>query len=112
ADRLKQSQCFIKSLEKISVMSGEVETSHNLKPYKNALTCVTCHNPHVSVRETNKNTFNDACQKCHSSNGNSQLTCSDEHVKSNILNHKSEINCVSCHMPSSGSTDIPHVSVH
>jgi hypothetical protein len=69
ADRLKQSQCFIKSYESVtSTHTGEHTGSSGtdkLKPYKDALTCVTCHNPHVSVRETNKEVFNEACKSCH-----------------------------------------------
>ena len=133
ADRLKQSACFIKSLEKN-------KNTKSLRPYKEAMTCVTCHNPHVSVRETNKEVFNDACKACHygeiggteetegtggtggikgiqderlkihDKNFGSTLTCSDKSV---IRNSKLKTqNCVSCHMPSSGSIDIPHVSVH
>jgi tetratricopeptide (TPR) repeat protein len=98
ADRLKQSACFIKSYEK-------VKHSTELKPYKEALTCVTCHDPHVSVRHTNKNVFNDACLRCHSDP--KALETSHQSLKAG-----SWTNCVSCHMPSSGSTDIPHVSVH
>ncbi len=112
ADRLKQSACFIKSFEK-----SKTKKSTSLKPYKYAMTCVTCHNPHVSVRETNPNVFNDACNSCHNPNGKSQLTCADKnyltaknakqgHAPSNLTN------CVGCHMPKSGSIDIPHVTVH
>jgi tetratricopeptide (TPR) repeat protein len=103
ADRLKQSPCFIKSYEKAA------GTKHALKPYKGALTCVTCHDPHVSVRETNKEVFNDACKNCHHAPG--LKTCSDPNVIKR-MHSQQEINCVSCHMPVSGSTDIPHVSVH
>jgi len=95
ADRLKQSACFIKSYETI-------KDKKVLKPYKDALTCVTCHNPHVSVRETNKNVFNDACVNCHKNETKLE-------TKKHIL---AGTNCVNCHMPSSGSIDIPHVSVH
>lgn len=115
ADRLKQSQCFIKSYEK-------AKNTKSLKPYQEALTCVTCHNPHVSVRETNKNVFNNACISCHYENKKSDLGCSDTKV---ALKMKQEPkcfggggqtsavpNCVACHMPSSGSIDIPHVTVH
>jgi len=114
ADRLKQSACFIKSIEKIKKNTGvsrtSMDRSNNLKPYKEAMTCVTCHNPHVSVKETNKNVFNDACNNCHHSNGKSKKECSDKSV---IQNSKFKIqNCVSCHMPKSGSIDIPHVTVH
>ena len=108
ADRLKQSKCFIQSLKKATLNAS---TTQPLKPYKNALTCITCHNPHVSVRETNKDVFNDACRNCHyneSRNDKSEiLSCSA------IQNSKFKTqNCVKCHMPSSGSIDIPHVSVH
>ena len=109
ADRLKQSACFIKSLPK--------ENSKELKPYKNSLTCITCHNPHISVKETDKNVFNNACNNCHNATGKSKLECSEKSVKlarnskQNLSNTKL-FNCVSCHMPQSGSIDIPHVSVH
>jgi len=89
-----------------------------LKPYKDALTCVTCHNPHVSVRATNKNVFNDACLNCHAkSDGSQQLSGGDNRMTKlqtahSRLSEKNIINCVSCHMPVSGSMDIPHVSVH
>jgi len=111
ADRLKQCACFIKSLPK--------ENTKAFKPYKDALTCVTCHNPHVSVRETNKNVFNDACLKCHTAQpavtDGSKRTSELEliHRKALTANFKLlNANCVSCHMPLSGSIDIPHVSVH
>lgn len=120
ADRLKQSQCFIKSYEKVasraSADASGTLVGHQLKPYKDALTCVTCHNPHVSVKETGKEVFNAVCKNCHniekakmsSSVPAKPITCSESLSKRTL---KSD-NCVSCHMPSSGSIDIPHVSVH
>lgn len=101
ADRLKQSKCFIASATSTSSVTG----SNKLKSYKDAMTCITCHNPHVSVRETNPNVFNDACNNCHTTNGKSKINCS----KKGISNTS---NCVGCHMPKSGSIDIPHVTVH
>jgi len=100
ADRLKQSKCFIASAN-----SASKTTSNKLKPYKDAMTCVTCHNPHVSVRETNPNVFNDACNSCHNENGKSKINCSKKGITKIS-------NCVNCHMPKSGSIDIPHVTVH
>ncbi len=105
ADRLKQSACFIKSYEKI-------QNKNILKPYKEAMTCVTCHNPHVSVRETNANVFNDACLSCHitkTENENTKLKLQNAHK---LFKKNTWSNCVSCHMPVSGSSDIPHVTVH
>ncbi|MBP7809704.1 MAG: tetratricopeptide repeat protein [Bacteroidia bacterium] len=104
ADRLKQSQCFIKSYEVASTSSA----TGKLRPFKEALTCVTCHNPHVSVRETNKEVFNDACKSCHGPEKKSKLECTEK----SVVKKPATANCVSCHMPSSGSTDIPHVTVH
>ncbi len=107
ADRLKQSACFIKSIERTS---GQ----NKLRPYKDALTCITCHNPHVSVRETNKNLFNETCINCHGANKPNPF-CSDPKVaktKMSSFGNNPLLNCVSCHMPSSGSMDIPHVTVH
>jgi hypothetical protein len=95
ADRLKQSRCMI--------VSNSKANPDALRPYKNGLTCVNCHNPHVSVRNTNKDVFNDACRKCHGKNA-----CTENPAQINALSN----NCVSCHMPVSGSLDIPHVTVH
>lgn len=112
ADRLKQSACFIKSLEKAN---GSAD-ARKLKPYKDAMTCVTCHNPHVSVRETNPNVFNDACNACHGNGKKSEKQCSDKRVVNALKLQSSRAseftNCVKCHMRSSGSIDIPHVTVH
>lgn len=100
ADRLKQSACFVKSME-----LSKANQAKALRPYKDAMTCVTCHDPHVSVRVTNENVFNDACNSCHNINGNSKLLCSKPGITK-------VSNCVNCHMPKSGSIDIPHVTVH
>ena len=100
ADRLQQSKCFIYS------MQSARGTKNSLRPYKNALTCVSCHNPHISVRSANSGRFNSVCKNCHQLN--KQKLCSIS-VKESV---KNDNNCVSCHMPSSGSIDIPHVTIH
>ncbi len=84
ADRLRESLCFKKS-EK--------------------LTCITCHNPHLSVESTDKTNYNKVCNSCHK--GTDKGFCSVSKIK---LEEK-ENNCVSCHMPRSGSIDIPHVNI-
>lgn len=100
ADRLKQSACFIKSFK------PEMENG-SLRPYKNSLTCVTCHNPHVSVKTTGKEIFNNACKSCHSADLKNGLCTEKKEIRI-----KSQDNCSGCHMPKSGSIDIPHVTVH
>lgn len=108
SDRLKMSACFIKSLKPSQI-------TNPLRPYKDAMTCVTCHDPHVSVKVTGNETFNRACLSCHGKK--LEMNCSEKNVAKEL--HKSaqtplpaSLNCVSCHMPRSGSTDIPHVTVH
>lgn len=106
ADRLKQSQCFIQSLKKR-------KNVNTLKAFQNALTCVTCHNPHISVTVTKSEKFNTVCNSCHHSNGLSNKTCTSQEYILAVKNKKSnKTNCVTCHMPLSGSKDIPHVSIH
>lgn len=85
-DRFKQSECFIHSNEQFN--------------------CTSCHNPHISVRETNIQNFNKTCASCHE--GAPKHECTEELSALQAA----EFNCVSCHMPQSGSIDIPHVSVH
>ena len=102
AERLKMSPCFL-----------ETEKSRNsnpdsLRPYKNAMTCVTCHNPHVSVKHTGDSAFNAKCVSCHEGGRSKLVKCADtpEHIAAE------NNNCVTCHMPKTGSIDIPHVTVH
>ncbi|MFI5149548.1 MAG: tetratricopeptide repeat protein [Bacteroidia bacterium] len=100
AARLKMSKCFIQSAKTAG-------TQDELRPYKNGLTCVTCHNPHVSVRVTGSKVFNAACLNCHNS-GKKNGECTESASGRAMVKD----NCVSCHMPRSGSVDIPHVTVH
>lgn len=97
ADRLKMSACFIASNK------GKEKIRYN----SSGLTCITCHNPHVSVKETGKEIFNNACLNCHTGSGKQEV-CTEKKEKRMAVKN----NCVSCHMPSSGSVDIPHVSIH
>jgi tetratricopeptide (TPR) repeat protein len=99
-ERMKLSKCFTESMKRAPTNTKE------LKPYKNALTCVTCHDPHVSVKSTGNAVFNNACNSCHTKA--KDPLCSE---KPQLVALKKN-DCVSCHMPSSGATDIPHVSVH
>jgi predicted CXXCH cytochrome family protein len=93
AERFQESKCFIETNKKSSSIGKD-------------FTCISCHNPHISVRNTNIAVFNQTCISCHSEA--KQTKCSEN--KHTLV--KNENNCVSCHMPQTGSTDIPHVSVH
>lgn len=89
AQRLQMSKCFI--------------SSHQTPVNGGKLTCITCHNPHVSVKVTGKQIFNNACMKCHTGTE----TCTEKPE----LRKASNDNCWGCHMPKSGTIDIPHVTV-
>ena len=88
ADRLKQSNCF--------KVSGQ-------------LSCINCHNPHHDVHSISQNRYNESCNSCHhqASNLSQLLACS---APAASLKAKGN-DCVSCHMPPSGSIDIPHVNI-
>ncbi len=101
AERLKLSKCYTESVKRM-----EKTAENTLFPSKNSITCITCHDPHVSVKQTENAVFNQACNSCHTNNHNGLCTAKPEQLK--LKNN----NCVSCHMPGSGATDIPHVSVH
>lgn len=96
AERFQRSKCFISSVK------GNLED----EKAKVGFTCISCHNPHVSVRQTNTDVFNTKCRSCHSTQ--TQKQCSESALKISAASS----NCVKCHMPASGTADIPHVSVH
>ena len=104
AERLKLSPCYVES-EKLYEES--LKKNHLTFDSKtNRLTCITCHNPHVSVKSTGREKFNTVCQSCHSDNN--ETVCTEGMNERSLIND----NCVSCHMPMQGTIDIPHVSVH
>lgn len=86
ADRFQHSVCFLESNKQ-----------------GRSFTCITCHNPHVSVTQTDAVQFNAKCLSCHTDN-----SCKE---KQNVRELKDN-NCVNCHMPKSSTEDIPHVTVH
>ncbi|MEO5675344.1 MAG: tetratricopeptide repeat protein [Chitinophagales bacterium] len=98
ADRMKQSECYRKS----------------------SMTCITCHNPHVSVTVTPSKHFNDECRSCHSSIHNAGFSMPQNRIKGEgssctlpmAERLKEHDNCFKCHMPVSETLDIPHVTVH
>ncbi|RMG54679.1 MAG: hypothetical protein D6722_28730 [Bacteroidetes bacterium] len=82
AERLQQARCFIGS-------AGQ-------------LTCTTCHDPHRSIATTDSMVYVRQCQSCHQV-GHEALCAMPEGMTGN---------CISCHMPAGGTSDIPHVRFH
>ena len=83
-ERMKKSDCFVNS---------------------GKMSCITCHNPHVSVKFTPKQQYINACNSCHGSA--EQPSCTEDMVVRQSKNN----DCITCHMPKNGSIDIPHVAV-
>lgn len=84
-ERMKKSDCY--------VSSGK-------------MSCITCHNPHVSVKFTPQEQYINACKSCHG--GKEQTACTEDLQKRVSTNNN---DCIKCHMPKNGSIDIPHVAV-
>ena len=83
AYRLQQSQCFLKSGEK--------------------LLCTTCHNPHEAPRGAKATThYAAACVSCHAV-ALEKLTATGKHTK--------QQDCAACHMPKRRTEDVVHVAM-
>jgi tetratricopeptide (TPR) repeat protein len=84
AYRLMQSQCFLKS--------------------RNALTCVTCHNPHEPLDSGPKAAahYDSVCRSCHAS-------ALEDLVRAG--GHPAGGGCIGCHMPKRRTTDVVHVAM-
>jgi len=92
-ERMKKSECYIRS--------GQ-------------MSCITCHNPHVSVKFTPRTQYLNACQSCHQDPGHASGNTAKNfgfctETPANRAAKKND--CVTCHMPHNGSIDIPHVAV-
>jgi len=84
-ERMKKSRCYVESQK---------------------MSCITCHNPHVSVKFTPRTQYLNACQSCHGTAAG-QHQCTEKPEVRAAKNN----DCVTCHMLHNGSIDIPHVAV-
>ncbi len=87
AERMRRSACF-----------------QETEGLENAMTCTTCHDPHKPAEE---GSYNVACQSCHGGAAH-ETVCARPDTSG--LEEAMTGNCVSCHMRSAGTSDIPHVS--
>lgn len=87
------------------IMASHVERMKMSDCYVNSgkMSCITCHDPHVSVKFTPQEQYINACNSCHGDNDGCTETMEARMVQNN--------NCITCHMPKNGSIDIPHVAV-
>lgn len=89
--------------EQNMIMASHVERMKMSNCYINSgkMSCISCHNPHVSVKFTKNEVYINACKSCHPSN----KLCKPDNRQ------PTTDNCIACHMPKNGSIDIPHVAV-
>ena len=97
AERMAQSACF----------EGSLGTPA-------AMTCTTCHDPHVAQKELPADTYSAACRSCHTPTpagtpptGGGPL-CDRPEATTPAIALSGD--CASCHMRRAGTSDIPHVS--
>lgn len=90
-DRMEMSACFRGS------WAGPKPNS--------PMTCVTCHNPHLAVDQVGDEYFSAVCRSCHAAP--QQKQCTDPGVVAGTETAP----CFQCHMPTSGTSDIPHVRI-
>lgn len=87
-DRLAQSACF----------EGTRAPGSPFAP----MTCTTCHDPHVPVATLD---YNASCRSCHAPEA--APVCTEPSVARN----PAAADCATCHMPTSDTWDIPHVTI-
>jgi hypothetical protein len=88
------------------IMASQADRMRLSKCYQlSDMTCLTCHNPHKSIEVTGRDQYNNACKNCHAASN-------DEGCSLSEAARLAEGNdCSGCHMPPSGSIDIPHVNI-
>ncbi len=84
-ERMKESKCYIASGDQFN--------------------CLSCHDPHVSTKYTEMDSYNKVCLDCHIPNENSCTLPENKRLEE-------KNGCVGCHMPEGGSRDIPHETTH
>ena len=82
AQRLRMSACYIAT---------------------ESITCITCHDPHVSLESTSATFLNSSCNSCHTDG----KECKEDIEVRKVVDD----DCSSCHMPKSGAIDIPHINI-
>lgn len=90
-DRLSMSECFAASWREDGKFTP--------------LLCTSCHDPHVQIETRTAKQYSAVCQSCHLAKG--IQTCTEP----TVVAGSTELECASCHMPTSRTNDIPHVQI-
>jgi Flp pilus assembly protein TadD len=89
--RLRMSACF--------------QESHEAGSGLPTMTCLSCHNPHLGIRTVPRERYNATCTSCHREDRAPACT------EPSVVRAGGSGDCVSCHMPTAPTTDIPNVTV-
>lgn len=65
-----------------------------------ALTCITCHNPHYSIKSFTSDYYNAKCRECHSTTSLEEKKLTTRHLEAS--------DCISCHMNRTGNNNTLH----
>lgn len=65
-----------------------------------SLTCITCHDPHFSIKTFTPEHYNGKCRDCH--------TAEKLQTQKFSVPHNSSANCISCHMNRTGNNNTLH----
>ena len=89
------------------IMASHVERMKlsNCYAVSEKMSCITCHNPHISVKFTPRSQYIMACNSCHGAAAD--VHCSETEATRAAAGN----DCITCHMPRNGAIDIPHVAV-
>ncbi|MEP0546928.1 MAG: tetratricopeptide repeat protein [Rhodothermales bacterium] len=102
-DRLRMSACF--------------QATHEPESPFEPMTCITCHDPHVPVKTLD---YNESCRSCHATVLGDNLESGSEDIgaakasactEPEVVHATAPTDCVACHMSTSGSWDIPHITI-
>ncbi len=115
-DPLEAHRSIFVTAEQVSDPERFGIASHALRLEKSAcfresdMTCATCHDPHVPVADLGNDHFNAACAGCHGAGkGDAPVAVCGRggaHTEAEAMTG----DCVTCHLRSSGASDIPHVT--
>ena len=88
--------------EKFGISSHALRLAQSACFKQSSMTCTTCHDPHIPVREQGLTYFSEQCKTCH-------RAPLEQHPPAIRARVETQGECISCHMQKGGTRDIPHV---